>query len=236
MHFKFAALLLLILTLIANAVEVWTDDRLPLRENLELWLDASRANAARESLNLSRIAHNGPVDSWLDGSGHQRHLSQRLPEARPRQQFQSNVATISFDGKDDFLSALNVRGIITNATIVIFAAPRSNPGFFRAFLAINQWGRNDYTTGLTIDMGPSGSERFDSLNPEGSGFGGALDLLKNVSDFGGFHTIAITSEAGAGGTKLYVDGAAQGQRDRKPSTLWMDEITVGARCYSNTLE
>jgi len=238
MNLTFSALTLLILTQAAsvNAVEAWTDARLPLKDNLELWLDASRENTARESLNLSRVANNGAVDFWHDGSGHGRHLNQRLPEARPRLKLQSNVAIISFDGKDDFLSAANVRQSFTNATIIIFAAARSNPGFFRAFLAINQTGRNDFTTGLTIDMGPSGSGRFDSLNPEGSGFGGAVDLLKNVSDFGSFHAIAVTSEGGAGGTKLHVDGAPQGQRERTLSTLWMDEITVGARCYSNTLE
>jgi putative heme-binding domain-containing protein len=238
MNFKFAALALFHFAMapIVHAAEVWSDEHLPVKQNLELWLDASRENAARESANLPKIAHNGPVDFWHDGSGHGRHLSQRVLEARPRFKLQSNAAVINFDGKDDFLSVLNLRQVLTNATVVIFAAPRSNPGFFRAFFAINQSGGNDFTTGLTIDMGPAGGGRFDALNPEGSGFGGAVDLLKNVSDFGSFHTITVTTEAGAGGTKLYLDGVAQGQRDRKLSTFWMDEITVGARCYSNTLE
>ena len=63
---------------------------------------------------------------------------------------------IDFDGKDDSLSAAGIRRAFTNLTIFIHAAPRSNPGFFRAFLGLNQSGRNDYQTGLNIDQGPSG--------------------------------------------------------------------------------
>jgi putative heme-binding domain-containing protein len=201
-----------------------------------LWLDASHENAAREALQLRKIATGGRLDIWHDGSGQKRDICQRLPEARPQLKIHSDGAAVRFDGKDDSLSAANLRRALTNATIFIVGAPRSNPGFFRGFMAINQAGRNDFQTGLTIDLGPSGSARFDSLNPEGSGFGGAVDLLKNASDFGSFHTITVSTEAGAEGTRLFLDGAPQGQRERKPSTLWMDELTVGARCYSNTPE
>lgn len=237
MNLKFLlGLFVLAWTAGAQSVEVWTDKGLPLKEDLELWLDASSENGARESLTLPKIANGGPVDFWHDGSGHGRHLGQRLPEARPRLKLHSNVAVLSFDGKDDFLSVANLRRSFTNATVVIFTAPHSNPGFFRAFFAVNQSQRNDFTTGLTIDMGPSASQRFESVNPEGSGFGGAVDLLKSVSEFGRFHTITVTTEVAPGGTRLYLDGTAQGQRERKPSALWMDEVTVGARCYSNTPE
>ena len=44
--------------------------------------------------------------------------------------------------------------------------------------------------------------------------------------------ICITSTVGAGGTKLYLNNTAQGQRDRLESQIRMDQLTVGARHYN----
>jgi putative heme-binding domain-containing protein len=45
--------------------------------------------------------------------------------------------------------------------------------------------------------------------------------------------LCVTSAAGPAGTRLYVNGRLAGRRDRGESTLHMDQLTVGARYYTN---
>src|SRR5439155_24565698 len=78
-----------------------------------------------------------------------------------------------------------------------------------------------------------GTTRFDSLNVEGAGFGGAVNLLAEPAEFGTVQRLCVTSEVGRGGTRLYVNGKPAGRRDRTDSTLRMDQLTVGARFYTN---
>ena len=62
-------------------------------------------------------------------------------------------------------------------TVFVVAAPFSNSGGFRAFLAMHQEGRDDFTSGVTVDMGFGFTGRFDALNVEGKGFGGMTNLM-----------------------------------------------------------
>ena len=114
--------------------------------------------------------------------------------------------------------------------------PRSNSGYFRALLAFNAAGRNDYTSGLTVDLGASGSAGFSFLNIEGVGFGGVRNLLTNAFPFGTFHRISIGSSVTEGDIRLAIDGLPQDRRPRTSPALSMQELTVGARCFSNTSE
>ena len=98
---------------------------------------------------------------------------------------------------------------------------------------MNQHGKNDYTTGLTLDLGPGATGRFDALNVEGTGFGGWSNLLSDASDFGRVRRLAVVSTTGAGGVRLFADGKPNGKRDRAESLLHMDDFFVGARCYNN---
>jgi putative heme-binding domain-containing protein len=218
------------------APEPWADPRLPATNGLEVWLDASRQNDARQARQLPALADGRAVDFWFDASGHRFDLAQRLPAARPRFKVSAGGPFVRFDGKDDFLAAVHLRRALTNATIFMVAAPRSNTGLFRALLGINASGRNDFLTGLNLDQGPGASAAFTTLNAEGAGFPGARNLLTNAATFGTFHLIALTCEPGAGGVRLFVDGAAHSRRERAHSELRMDELTVGARCYSNVPE
>src|SRR3954470_12166790 len=84
----------------AVAVESWTDERLPIRDGLTVWFDASRQNAAREAFQLGPIAPNIPIDFLLDGSGRRRHLHQPLTAARPIFRQRDSLAWLSFDGQD----------------------------------------------------------------------------------------------------------------------------------------
>src|SRR5262249_12531006 len=71
---------------------------------------------------------------------------------------------------------------------------------------------------------------------EGKGFQGALNLLRGPLPFGEFHTLEVQSRAGAGGVALFVDGKPAGRRDRQRGTLQVDDLTVGARFYTNTAD
>jgi glucose/arabinose dehydrogenase len=58
--------------------------------------------------------------------------------------------------------------------------------------------------------------------------------LNDAFPLGTFHTIEGRAGAGAGGVVLRVDGRPQGRRDRQGGPLHVDQITVGARYYSNS--
>src|SRR5947209_4962265 len=216
-----------------NAAEPWADPHLPVRAGLTLWLDASRQNAARKEQGLPALKDNAGVDVWFDGSGREVHLTQGLVEARPHFRPSAESAAIAFDGKAEFLEAANLHVAFTNATLFIYGAPISNVGGFRGLLAINEFGRNDYNSGFTVDLGPGGTANFGILNVEGAGFGGAANLLKGQRAFGDFHTLGIATSIGPAGTRLLLDGEEGSARERTPSLLKMDQLTVGTRRYSN---
>src|SRR4029079_684696 len=91
----------------------------------------------------------------------------------------------------------------------------------------------DYTSGLTVDLGPTATGQSSVLNVEGRGFGGAQNLRTRESVFAGLHTLVISSEASDKTVRLMVDGQAEGQRPRDGTPVSMNEITVGARYYNN---
>ncbi len=218
------------------ALEPWADDKLPVTNGLELWLDAARQGTARTALKLPGLTANTATDTWFDGSGLNRHVSQRLQDSRPRFQPLANSASFRFDGKDDFFSAANLNASFTNATVFIVAAPKNNLGTYPGFLAFNKRGVNDYRSGLNVDLGAKGTEQFTVLNTEGAGFGGAVNLLNSGLSFGRFQTITLQAGTGTSGIRLFVNGKDEGRRERKESVLLMDELVIGARSYSNTAE
>lgn len=218
----------------ASAIEPWADDKLPVTNGLELWLDASRQNNARSALKLSALSENTAADTWFDSSGLGRHVTQRINDSRPRFHAVVNSASFRFDGKDDFLSAANLDASFTNATVFIVASPKNNGGTYPGFLAFNKRGVNDYVSGLNVDLGAKGTPQFTVLNAEGAGFRGAVNLLNSGFTFGRFHTVTLQAGTGTSGVRLFVDGQDQGRRERKESAMMMDELVIGGRSYSNT--
>ncbi len=216
------------------AIEPWADEPMPVKDGVEWWLDATRQVAAREARKLP--APGGTLDVWLDGSGRGRNAVQRSAGSQPRWQQTAGGAFVRFDGKDDWLGAANVGSALEQATVFVVAAPRANPGYFRAFISAAETSRNDYATGLNLDLGGKETSTFATLNAEGAGFGGERNLLKTQLDFGAFHVLECVSAPGAGGVRLFVDGTPQGGRDRVESVMKMDELAIGARLYSNSSE
>ncbi|RYD26024.1 MAG: hypothetical protein EOP86_26550, partial [Verrucomicrobiaceae bacterium] len=84
----------------------WADPSLPVPEGLELWLDASRENEAREAHYMNRLSEGQGMELWHDSSGNSRHLTQWASAARP--QWRQGAA--GFDG-GQFLASLVTPGL-----------------------------------------------------------------------------------------------------------------------------
>jgi len=217
------------------AAEPWTDERLSIREDLVLWLDASRQDRAYAAHHVPPVAPGGELSIWFDGSGKGVRLVQRSQGASPRLLLAGGRATVLFDGKDDHLQLTGSGpGLdLDEFTVFVFAAAASNPGHYPGLLAVNAVGRRDYQSGFNLDLGPRPTERFESLNLEGKGFAGASDLMNDAFPLGTYHTIEARARSGAGGVALWVDGRPQGRRNRQGGPIHVDEITLGARYYNN---
>ncbi len=215
----------------AFALEPWANEKLPVKDGVELWLDAAQQPAAREARGLGSPA--GALDVWFDGSGRGRNVAQRVADAQPRWQRSAGGAFVRFDGKDDWLGVGNLGASLEEATVFVVAAPRANAGFYRGLLAGGETSRNDYQTGLNLDLGGKPTPTFTALNAEGAGFGGERNLLTTQYDFGTFHVLELVSAPGPGGVHVFVDGTPQGSRDRAASVMRLDEIAIGARLFTN---
>jgi putative heme-binding domain-containing protein len=213
-------------------IEKWADARLTVTRGLNLWLDASRQAAARLAQEKPPLPDGGPVDVWYDASGNRLHLVQRVQAFMPRYLLAGELAAVRFDGTDDSLGLTGLNRAIDDLTVFLVAAPRSNLGGFRGFLCSNETGKNDYLTGFTLDLTGEASGQFDRLNVEGRGFQGAVNLMRSAHPFGEFHV--IEAHRGSKGVQLAIDGVAAGRRNRAAGPLRMDNLTLGARFYSNT--
>jgi putative heme-binding domain-containing protein len=212
-------------------IEPWADAKLSVTRGLTLWLDAARLNAGRTT-NAKPAIHGGlPIDIWPDASGNGLHLSQPDIAARPTFHDADGYRAVRFDGERTFLAQTKAGKAFDEFTIIVVTAPFTHMGPFPAFLALNATGQNDFTSGLTLDQGPFNTPQFQWVNPEGAGFLGAVNLMKSSHPFGSVVRLCCTSAIGAGGTKLFVNGQPEGQRDRAASNVRMDEIRVGARNY-----
>src|SRR5687768_16751359 len=93
------ALFALLVPAAVRAAQPWADERLPVREGLLMWLDASRQPV--------EAANGAPVAIWSDGSGNRRHALQVNRDARPvvvrPGDGTDGPAAVRFDGADDCL-------------------------------------------------------------------------------------------------------------------------------------
>ncbi|MBN9520323.1 ThuA domain-containing protein [bacterium] len=208
-----------------TAAEKWADPKLPVTGGLELWLDAARANGDK------LVPHDGKLETWFDASGKGRHVRQPEADKRPTRLPAGGGAVVRFDGLDDHLRAVKQKAELEAFTVFVVAVPRQNPGGFRGVLAFNAPNQRDYESGLTLDYGPFLSPRFNFLNVEGRGFGGARNLLTKEQPFGELQTLEVTGDAKA--VRLTANGVAAGERPRDGKAVGLDEITVGARYYNN---
>ena len=176
------------------ALESWADAKLPVKDGLVLWLDASTQPAASKAHDVALIEGDA-LATWYDGSGHHRDLAQPTESARPT----FSAAGVRFDGNDDHLLRDDATAPpLKEFTAFIVAIPRTNGGGFRGFLSASATGKSDYRTGFNLDLGPTESNEFDDFNAEGAGFGVALNLLGDLAaPLGQPQAITVTGGAPA---------------------------------------
>lgn len=208
-------------------LEPWADPGLKVTRGLILWLDAGRLNAAREARGLPELSDGQRVETWYDASGQGWDVTQTREEARP----EFLEGALRFDGEATHLERAGLGATLKEFTLFVVAAPLSNSGGFRALVAMHGEGREDYTSAFTVDQGPGYTGRFDTLNVEGLGFGGAVNLMADPSDFGLVRRLTITSAIGPGATRLDVDGRPGRGRDRKDEVLDANRLLIGARFF-----
>lgn len=175
----------------------------------------------------------GVVDRWPDRSPAQRHLEQPLDVLRPQRIDVEGSAVVRFDGQDDHLRSFAGPTEIAAATLFLVAAAHENPGDFSGFIAAGARQGRDYETGFNIDQGPLGSLRFQSVNIEGIGFGGAVDLLDRSSPFGTLQILQATIDPDSRQVTARLANQVTGSRPLEPRPMQIEHLTLGARFYTN---
>ncbi|MDB6068906.1 MAG: hypothetical protein JWL81_77 [Verrucomicrobiales bacterium] len=203
----------------------WADPGLPVKSSLELWLDATRENEAREAHYMNRLANGDAAEIWHDSSGRERHLVQWTRAARP--DWQSGA--LEFDG-NDYLAALLTPGLsLKDATIFVVTSVPTPAGDFPALLSSARRGEADYTSGICLDFGrkAAGNNVIDYLNIEGAGQLRETNTIVSPVPSTVGHLFAISLAPNL--TTVRIDGQTQGQRKRTDVALSMDRLAVGAR-------
>ena len=200
------------------------DDRLSVRNGLELWLDAA-------TISLPAGKEFTPVGEWPDLSGHGRDLVQKNLPFQPVRIVRAGGAVVRFDGIDDHLRRTKLGLTVADATVFVVASPRMTAVPFAGVLAFNAPNKRDYQSGLNLDVGPYPGARFSFFNVEGPGFGGVANLRTSEASWGGFHLLELAVAGDQ--VALSVDGKPEGRRPRRAAPISFDEATLGARFFNN---
>jgi putative heme-binding domain-containing protein len=215
------------------SLERWASRDLPVTRGLTVWLDAARIAEARKDRALPAVKDGSKLENWFDGSGHGNHVSQQDVAAQPRYLPTPGLHLVRFDGQSQFLRSTQAGRSFEDVTIFVVAAPHSNVGMFPGLLAMSATSKNDYQAGINIDQGGAPSTRLQTINVEGAGAGGQVNLLKEPAEFGSLLRVGLTSSATSEGITLYVNGKKQGTRRRENQRISMDELIIGARYFNN---
>lgn len=228
----------------ARGAEPWANPALEVTAGLVLWLDADRAPpefapgpaetpSGAEGATAADLPTGQELAVWHDASGRQHAVRQGAAEARPRLERVGQAAVVVFDGVDDHLRLTGLAGELAGLTLYLVAAPQDNPGDFAGLWALNARDGRDYETGFNVDQGPQPSASWETLNVEGRGFGGAQDLLAERWPLGTLHRLEIVADPQAQSVRLAVDGRPSGERSWTAAPLAWEELTLGARHYTN---
>ena len=210
----------------AAAPETWSDKNLKVTRGLTVWLDASVQNAARSATQRPKVAADKPLDAWLDASGNRHDAIQNQIAAQPVFRVENNMATVRFNGQTSFLAAGGLEasagrghGLLRRGA---FCQRRQLSGLF----GHQRGGSQRLYLGHDDRRGPGRVGPVQCLERGGSRLFGAANLRLDAAPFGQLDRVCVTSTVGVKGTSLYVNGVPAGQRNRKRSTIRMDQLTV----------
>jgi putative heme-binding domain-containing protein len=218
----------------AGATQAWVDPNLKVRSGLVLWLDAAVQRQAQQKNSQAPAEPGKPSGACFDGISGYRFDAPDADE-QPTLETHRGVSFLRFDGRDDHLEADARTGErkagleFDQITVFVVAAPLNNEGDYPAMFAMHAWGAADYVTGMNIDQGFDPTRRFEAVNVEGAGSKGMKNLRTGASNFSTFQRICVTSQPGPQGVSLFVDGKAEGNRERTDSKLKADRIVLGGR-------
>src|SRR3954447_17687638 len=123
-------------------IEPWAEPGLKITRGLTLWLDAGRLDAARKAPGRPGGSDGMRVETWYDASGRGWDVTQPREDARPK----FLEGALRFDGESTYLERPGLKARMKEFTLFVVAAPLSNGGGLRAFAAMHQDGREDYTS------------------------------------------------------------------------------------------
>ncbi len=170
---------------------------------VSFWLDIQRLEASQDS---SDDGHASPIAKLPDSSGNGREFLQFERSQQPNLIQLEGGKVLRFDGQDDSMRFLGPSQSLRSAHLFLMVTAHENPGDFRGFIAANAKDRRDYESGFNVDLGPGPSWKWDNINVEGNGFGGARDLLDESLPFGTLHLIEVVIDGAQKQIQLFVDG------------------------------
>lgn len=141
---------------------------------------------------------------------------------------------LTFDGKGSVVLRSHMApNSAPELTVAFWVNVRSNPGDYRGIVSAQTSG-HDWQEGFNIDLCPEPSISFSCLNIEGAGMPGSWNARKSTTPFGQWVYVVAVIGTGPAGVIVYVNGMAEGKRDRPASLINLDNVRVGARYYSGT--
>lgn len=209
----------------ANVAPVAPDAQDP---RLLLWLDAS------DQATLTADA-DGRVSAWSNKAA---RAGRKLTSSAAQRPLYVGKAlggqpAIRLDGLDDVLRDTGFAQSAGEWSVLLVVTPRSNSGDgqFRAILAANRPGQDDFLSGLNLDLGPRSTADFSVLNLEGiKDAPGATNLRTQAAQFGEGQLIVLTT--GSAQTRLWINGVEEDGRAANENLTALDEIRVGGRFYA----
>ncbi|WP_197454236.1 ThuA domain-containing protein [Stieleria varia] len=215
----------LVLSAVALSFEPRAGADTPFADGLVVHLDASRISDSQKL---------GPVHQWDNLVAGISGFRQNDAAAQPELLKVGESFVVRFDGDGDHMRSVGTDRIgLTEMSVFVVAAPHRNPGDYSGLVAANAKQQRDYQSGFNLDLGAASSLKLDTINVEGRGFGGARDLLNQSLAFGAPRVFTVIADPQKRLISLRVDGSAAGQRASQGEVMSFDELTLGARYYTN---
>ncbi len=179
------------------------------------------------------------VAKWLDRSTAAREFVQPATQSQPQRVVIAGHPLVRFDGQDDHLLCTTAAEADSLAatdalTLFIVAAPHENLGGFASFFATSAAGEQDYQSGLNVDLGPTATRQLQCINVEGTGFGGARNLLSGPGfPLGTLHVMQCVIDPDRERVEVSVDDLPPAVRPKQPGAIALHDWAIGARLLND---